>query len=261
MRMSVILAVLLVIPAAAEWRRHVLTAKDGWFDTPQPHPLAYFVRDPFLRDDGNDFCISCTPGEKATLYLKIKSRTDVQRIGVLNGFALYDVLYYFGESDSPDWKAVLVKVGPDQYREIFHVQRTQVDEHVGPSRFVNAGQEQLLSTVAFAGGNRGMEYGDYFWLSKNGPVIVDTSTFLKATHSVLPNEKTEYGQPHIDFPTLTARIWAISEGEYSCCGGGVVEMKFQLQQGRIAIGETRYDPSARPWNTERGEMRKEGRKQ
>jgi hypothetical protein len=259
MRMRLaILWLLLVIPASAEWRRHVLTAKDGWFDAPQSHPLAYFVRDPFLRDDGNDFCISCTPAEKATLHLKIKAKTDVKQIGVLNGFAVYDVLYYFGEDESPAWKAVLVKVSPDQYREIFHVQRTQVDQYVGPSRLVNVGREQLLSTVAFAGGNKGMEYGDYFWLSKDGPVIVDTSTLVKAANAALPSGKRAYGQPHIDFPTLTARIWAISEDEYSCCSGGVVVVNFQLQQGRMVISESRYDSSARPWDSGRGEMRKEG---
>ena len=251
-----ILVLVLVVPASAEWRRQVLTAKGDWFGTAQAHPLSYFVRDPFLRDDGNDFCIACTPEEKSTLHLKIKSRTEVQRVGVLNGFEVFDVLYYFGEDGTLDWKAVLVKVGPDQYREIFHVQRTQVDQYVGPSKLVTAGQERLLSTVAFVGGNKGMEYGDYFWLSKNGPVLLDTGVLVTAARSALPNGKAPGGQPRIDFRVMIARISANSAGNYLCCDGGVVEVKFRLQDGRITITRTHYAPSASTWDSGRGETKK-----
>ena len=187
-----IVTALLGVPSHAEWRRHVVSGKGAFFDTPQPHSLSYFRRDPFLRDDANDFCISCSPAEKASLHLKIRSRTELHPIGVLAGFTLFDVLYFFESEETPRWKFVLVKTGRDLYREIFHVQRTQTDQNVGLSSLVRAGKEQILSTRAFAGGNKGIEYGDYFWFNESGPVMVDVNGPVGSSRVDLQACKLEY---------------------------------------------------------------------
>jgi hypothetical protein len=62
---------------ATVWQRHVLSGKGESFDLPQPHRLAYFIRDPFLRDDGDDFCSDCSPAGKATVHKHHRSRTEV----------------------------------------------------------------------------------------------------------------------------------------------------------------------------------------
>jgi hypothetical protein len=236
MKAFLLLVVALAFPSHAEWRRQCYSAKGSWSDKPQPHPLAYLTRDPFLRDDANDFCVSCTPAEKATLHLKFKARTELHRIEVLGGFILFDVLYYFEGKETPDWKFVLVKTGPNLYREIVHVQRTQTDQQVGLPSLVNADEEQLLSTRAFAGGNHGMEYGNYFWFDKNGPVMVDVDgPILKAAESRLPQGKRLYGSWTVDFLGLTA-ILPVTD----CCSGGSIAIKFKLDRGQVVVTEERY---------------------
>jgi len=64
---------------AATWQRHVFTPKGDFLDTPVPHPLAYFTRDPFLRDDGYDFCTSCTPEDKAAVHSRLLLFVAVRR--------------------------------------------------------------------------------------------------------------------------------------------------------------------------------------
>jgi hypothetical protein len=82
---------------AADWQRHVFTPKGDSFDTPAPHSLAYFTRDPFLRDDGDDFCTSCTPADKATVHTRHRFRTELKKIGDLHRFAIYDLFYRFDD--------------------------------------------------------------------------------------------------------------------------------------------------------------------
>ena len=53
-----------VMVADAAWQRHVMTPKDTSFDSPAPHPLAYFVEFPMLRDESGDFCYLCSPGKR-----------------------------------------------------------------------------------------------------------------------------------------------------------------------------------------------------
>src|SRR5262249_3124095 len=211
-----------------------------WFDTPQPHALSYFTEDPFLRDDGNDFCVLCTSDEKAKLHLTWKARTEILRLGVLGGFTIFDALYYFQDSEKPDWKFILVKTGLDEYREIFHVQRTQIDQYIGPSHIVTIGNNQILDARAFVGGNKGLKYGDYFWFGKNGAVVVDVEgPALKAAVPRLPRGTKIFGDVEVNFPTLTARVPVTNRDASLCCSGSV-EIKFKLVNGQIVVIGARY---------------------
>jgi hypothetical protein len=243
MKKFLALIVALAVTSQAEWRRQVYSGKGAWSDTPQPHSLSYFTQDPLLRDDANDFCMSCTQAEKATLHLKFKARAELHRIGTLGGFPLFDVLYYFEQKDTPDWKFVLVRTGPDQYREIFHVQRTQTDQQVGFSSLIKAGNEIILSTRAFAGGNQGIQYGNYFWFDKNGPVMVDVDGPIRlAAEPLLPKGKELYGVWDIRLPALTASLPVRGENDMRCCTGGSVAIKFKLDQGLLVVTESHYVP-------------------
>src|SRR5207249_10579041 len=58
------LFLLLASLVLAQWQRTVFSGKGQFTDVPTPHPLSYFTADPFLRDDGGDFCEVCTPPDK-----------------------------------------------------------------------------------------------------------------------------------------------------------------------------------------------------
>lgn len=242
MTMKLILAmILLAVPSQAEWRRQGYSGKGQWSDIATPHALSYFTDDPLLRDDANDFCIACTDEEKATLHLKIKVRAEVRPVGHLGGLAVVDVLYYFESKDTPDWKFVLVKMGSDEYREIVHVQGRLTDWYVGPTALVKAGQEWILNARASAGGNKGVTYGDYFWLGKDGPVMVELDEVsIRAGVPLVPRGKSIYGVVDVDFPTMTATLKLEDQKMWGCCSGDSIVVKFKLHQGKVKIRGARY---------------------
>jgi len=232
-----LLVVILTSPLGAEWQRKGYSAKGDWKDTAHPHPLSYFTQNPFLLDDANDF--ASTPEEKAALPLKMKARAEVRRFGVLGGFTVFDVLYFFEDKEAPDWNFVLVKTGTDEYREIVHIQRTQNDQYVGPSQIVTCGKEQILDKRAHAGGNMGVLYGDYFGLGKDGPVILDVDgPILKAAEGAIPKGKHIYGVVQADFAALKATVPLQSWNE-RCCSGSV-EVKFRCDRNRIIATNAKY---------------------
>jgi len=65
-------------------------------------------------------------------------------------------------ANGDDTKVILVKVGPDQIREIYRRHPTQNDARVAPSRFVRVGNDQLLEAGYFVGGKAGSMF-EYFW--------------------------------------------------------------------------------------------------
>lgn len=116
MRLLIVLATLLTFPIWAKWERRTLTLKGERVDTPDPHPLSYFTRYPSLRDEDGDFCHLCPPDKALALAKQQKERAEVRLIGKIRGFAIYDVLYYFGDEQEPGWKSILVQTQTNQYR-------------------------------------------------------------------------------------------------------------------------------------------------
>jgi len=121
------LGLLLAIPATAQWSRVAFSGKGESADVPQPHSLSYFTANPFLRDDGGDLCVDCSPQGRAKSALEYSIQPLVRPVGVLAGYRVLDVLYSVGKRSDPSrnevsWKSILVQVGPDRYKEIFHLQ-------------------------------------------------------------------------------------------------------------------------------------------
>ena len=162
------------------WKRHVLTPKGRWFDKPVPHPLTYFTENPALLDESGDFCYLCTPERRLEAAKAAKEpRAEVRFVGKIGTLSIYEVYYRFQSEGSVDWKSILVKVGPDAYREIYHCQPTQVDARAPPSAIIRAGTEVLLHSRYFFGGNLGMVEDDHYSFRQNGPIRVDLPKVTK----------------------------------------------------------------------------------
>src|SRR5271157_2646044 len=123
-RLLVLLS-LLALQAGAAWQRHVGTPKGDWFDQPEPHPLAYFTEYPMLRNESGDFCSLCSPDKRLAEAKKQQVGSDLRLVGTLGGFEVYDLFYRFKCQGCVDSKSILVKTGPDEYREIYHREPTQ----------------------------------------------------------------------------------------------------------------------------------------
>lgn len=240
----------LVAPAltvAADWTRIIQTAKAERIDTPAPHSLAYFISYPYLRDEDGDFCSPCAPEKRLAEARKsnYKARASVNRVGILQGFAIYDVLYFFDKAANPDWKSILVKVAPNRYREIYHLQLTEIQARIYPSTLVKAGRDTILATVTDVGGNKGMTTEDYFWFDRSGPKLIDLEPILEAAKAAVPPGKRIYNvgwNGMKAFPILTFDFAALDDSSSLCCSGSSVEVKITLDLGRVIVASAQYRP-------------------
>jgi hypothetical protein len=243
---SFILYLFIAISAnSAAWQRHIQSGKGDSFDSPQPHPLSYFVRDPFLRDDGDEFCADCTPRGKATVHGSHTFKTERRKVGTLFGFLIYDVFYYFDghvQTGEIDWKSILVEVSPGQFREIYHLQPTAA--HVEPSFIMKVGSEEILVTRDLIPGTGNNYYEDYFQFSPSGSARIDTEVVTKAVRSVLPTGYGVWKGGGLNMADLRYHMPVWKDGDANCCPtGGSVDVRFHLDGNRIIVNSKLFDPS------------------
>jgi len=238
------------IGSAGAWQRHVMTAKDDRFDTPQSHPLAYFTQCPMLREEDGDFCYLCSPEKRLAEAKKHSMPTELKLVGTIKGFAIYDLFVRFEAGGGLAWKSILVKTGKDRYREIYHCEPTQIDAYAGSSFLVSVGGEQLLGAVYMIGGNKGSYSDDYYWFDRGGAHWVDFSGVRKAARAVLPGGKTLWGGGDENGPRTMAKgmfkFRVQDSGDWLCCSPGAVIVKFRIDRGRVVITDATFDPRTEP---------------
>jgi hypothetical protein len=236
----------------------VLTPKGARVDTPGYKPLEHFTNYPLLRDESGDFCYLCKPDQRIAAAKKQSVRAEVRRLGTINGFAVYDIFYYFGDNETPGWKSLVVRTGPNAYQEIYHDQPTQ--GHVNPSFEVRAGSTILVGVLDEV--YRADEVREYFWLEPAGVVRVDFMPAVQAAQRVIPGVEVAretgpvagrgpraeargrriYSQLDIDFGAMTILVRTISD--LRCCDKGVAKLRFRLDRGRVTITGAEFDPEA-----------------
>ena len=229
------------------WQRMLVSGKEASFDTPGAYSLSYFTRDPFLRDDGYDFCGACTPQDKAAARTQHKFKTELKKVGDLGGYAIYDVSYFFDDHVSTgqvDWKSVLVAVSPGRYREIYHLQPPAAQ--ITPSFLMKAGAEEILATRNLIPGT-GNQYDEaYWWFGPDGPVRIDIESISEALSTILPAGYGVWKGGGLDMKTLTFRSAVWKPSDANCCPtGGAVTLRFRLDRGRLVVIEKNYDSKAK----------------
>jgi hypothetical protein len=212
-----LLAFAAAVPATAQWRRIVLSGKGQSVDVPTPHALSYFTANPFLRDDGYEFCELCTPSGKAASSKKYTIRSMVKPVGVLAGYRVVDVLYY--PSPRPNasetgatWKSILVQTSTDRYTEIFHLQAFYTTASVEPSRIVQSGDEPVLVTMDLDGGNGGGCGEGYWWFDSTGPHPLDFSRLETAIRERLSAVHQENARVQVSCSNLNLKLQQVNSG-------------------------------------------------
>lgn len=229
------------------WQRHVRCGKGNSFDTPRPQSLAYFIDDPFLGDDGDQFCSVCTPKGKSSVHLQYKFTTETHNVGALHGFEIDDVYYRFDEhagTSTIEWKSILVKVGPDRFRERYHLQHTEAK--IAPSYLLKAGGEQILATRDVIPGTGNYYYEDYFWFSAAGPKRIDIEKIAKVVEAILPSGHGVWKGGGLNMAALTYHSPVWKSGDANCCpSGGTVFVRVSLDGNRSLVASKSYNPAGK----------------
>ncbi len=231
-----LLALASALPAGAQWQRVVLSGKGEKEDTAAAHSLKYFTANPALRDDGQDLG---RPHEYSF-------RTVTKPVGELAGYRILDVLCYvrgrgtalqFASGDQVKWKFILVRTGPDRYREIFHLQALYTTVSLTPSRIVHSGGERVLATMDSDGGNGGGCWEDYWWFDKDGPHALDFSRVRAAIKTRTPeNTVTPTACANLDLAAQRITTWVQKANPscHACDFLGELTAEFRLD-GPIAL--------------------------
>lgn len=256
MRMTkALLVVLLVaglsIPATAQWQRLVFGAKGNIIDAPSEHPLAYFTANPFLRDEADDLCGLCTAEYESAQHYSI--RAEVKPVGALAGYRIVDVLYYVGSRElnakltDVKWKSILVQVGPDRFKEIFHLSTFYTTVSVEPSRIIRSGTEQVLSTMDRDGGNGGGCWEGYWWFDKAGPHLLDFAGLSKAIWERVPKQ-TAYqiscSSLNLETQEVKAAVQKIPATSHACDWIGSFRARFRLDGAKAIPLDVQFMPAA-----------------
>jgi hypothetical protein len=72
-------------------------------------------------------------------------KAEVHVVGTISGLTIYDVFYRFQSEGAIDWKSILVRAGPNRYREIYHDE--PIEGKANPSFFVKLGAETFLRVL------------------------------------------------------------------------------------------------------------------
>jgi hypothetical protein len=247
-----LLTVAVSFPLSAQWKRAVFSGKGEFEDVPEAHALSYFTTNPFLRDDGAEFCTACTPSGKAESTRKYTVRSIVKPVGVLAGFRIINVLYYVNaraDASATDakWKSILVQV--DRYKEIFHLQAFYTTASIGPARIIQSGKESVLATMDLDGGNGGGCWEGYWWFANNGPNSLDFSPLeaairerLSALHEGDATFQISRSNLNLSSQYVKSGIQKSHPQCHACDGIGELTAHFRLDGALVQPATIEFQP-------------------
>lgn len=246
-----LVAVALCLPASGQWSRVLFSGKGESSDAPSPHPLSYFTANPYLRDDGEDFCGLCTPEGRAKSAEQYAIRPMVRPVGVLAGYRIVDVLYDVRRRDDSGhseigWKSILVEAGPNSYREIFHLQASGGAPPLKPSSIVTSGSERVLATMDFDGGVGGGCWEGYWWFDLAGPHALDFSRLETAMEKrIPPNTRFSTSCSNLDLKSSLVRsgVRKVHPECHACDWVGEVTAHFRLSGPIVEPLAIQFKPS------------------
>ena len=173
-------------------------------------------------------------------------------MGVLAGYRVLDVLYYVGslemntKATDVKWKSILVQVGQDRFKEIFHLSAFYTTVSIEPSHIVQSGNEQVLATMDGDGGNGGGCWEGYWWFDRAGPHSLDFTDLSKAIAERVP-KKTAYQMScsylDLEAQEVKAFVQKIPASCLACDLIGEFTARFRLDGAKAFPLEIQFKPS------------------
>jgi hypothetical protein len=237
-------------PLTAEWKRMV-QGKDYSHDISSAHPLAYFTRNPFLRDDSSSLCADCRTAEgKANSAFSYKANVKMRQVGVISGLPVLEVDYAFTDRQDDSfierWISILVKTGPHAYNEIYHLQAEgAIALPIEPARIVHVPGGDILMIMNLDGGNGGGCYEGYWRITGSGNTQIDFSPLRKEVEAHIP-AGTRYIPScwalDLDHHMLRSGVQKINAECHACDWVGEITAHFRLEGNLVEATDVAFEP-------------------
>jgi hypothetical protein len=241
-------------------------------DTPVPHPLSWWTRDPLRLDEGRSLLF----GLKAQDGHRISARDyrveqKVTNLGVISNHPIVEIITTIYErpslvldtsklvevspsSHSDDlpptqWKSLLVKVdGSDQYVEIYRLQASGgLFMPLTSSVIYGAGPDPILGTFAASTGNGGGCDDEYWWFDAAGAHPIDFSPFNRAITAALPPDTvytSHCGALHPEESRLESGVQKRVARCHACDWVGEIVATYRIQHGAALPVFVHFQPQA-----------------
>jgi len=253
--LSYILPAILLLGSAihspAQVQRTLVTdGGDETHDTPQPHPLTWWTRNPLRLDASGDLML----GQKADGVHTLTSQDyrvqqKVTTLGTVSNHRIVQVLtthagphvVLFGSSaaDSPpsQWKSLLVETHKGYYEELYALQIDIPYNQIGSAGIYGSGPNSILATYDPGGGNGGSCSDGYWWFDHAGAHSMDFAALNRAISRVVPKEGIYWSKCwdlHSNEATMELRVQRRDAKCHACGEMGIVRASYKIQHG-VAI--------------------------
>jgi hypothetical protein len=253
--LSHILAAALMLAAAnhatTPMQRVLYTDKQDIRDTPVPHPLNWWTKNPLRLDVSGDLMI----GQKAedghiVTAADYALTQNVKRLGEIAGYRILQVDTKIDRGD-PDnsswWKSLLVEVGRGKYVEIYGLQSDFLVVGEGhnfwSAGIYGSGPDAILGTYDSDGGNGGGCRDGYWWFDRAGAHPVDFKPLYRAINRVIPKGSTYISGCWTMHPREGYFESLVQSDDARChaCGYmGTVHASFQIRHGVAIPGTVQF---------------------
>ena len=210
------------------------------------HPFEYFTDSSHLKDFDyvHHFPKPYPEG--------ISDGVESKRRGVINGFAVYDVVHQIDAGEEPaDWehfsyppsliKMVLVERNPGEFCEIFHEQNSDGEFTASPSYFVDVASEKILAVHDPISG-MGNYFNEAYWtFDTNGPIPLDLSIIKQSIARILPSNAHVYRGIGFDIGTLSYDMGLIQDTDNGSLRQGFVHLTFALRDRQLSVVDSKFD--------------------
>jgi len=257
------LALAPVMYSQAQWESMVSTAKGSSVKPSEPQPLSYWTADPIKRDVSNDLCLGCRRNGQVVTANDFVTESHTANLGTISGYPIVQVFnrviakaappdtsdYHFpaGYRPSTEYKMLLVQVGPDQFREIFHLENEGQMQPLGDAHIVTAGSESVLSTVDRDSGNAGFCVDEYWTFDKSGPRRLNFDAVNTAIRQAVPANATfnaRCSAINLERQQIGAAVQRFGAECKACSWMGSVTVDFVLRGSLVEPTEVQYTPFA-----------------
>ena len=144
------------------------------------------------------------------------------------------------------WKSILVQVGPNQFKEIFHLSTFYTTVSIQPSSIVQSGKEQVLTTMDGDGGNGGGCWEAYWWFDQAGPHRLDFAALSIAIGERVPKHTSyQISCSYLDLESQQVKtgVQRIPARCHACDWIGEVTARFRLDGAVARPLEIQFKPS------------------